>query len=90
MAQNYISIMDKIDRCHKMKNALPCMEFDFSINPYLGYWYAEERLYILFDCMVQAYYFEIAGSPAEAIENVLKRVEEAEHAGEFVPEETEW
>jgi hypothetical protein len=89
MTQKYISIMDKIDRSHKMFNALPCMEFDYSINPYLGYWYAEERLYILQDCMVNAYYFIEAGSPKEAIEKVLKKVEEAEHAGEWVEEKYE-
>lgn len=89
MAQEYISIMDKIDRAHKMKNALPCMEFQYDINPYLGYWYAEDRLYVLNDCMVDAYYFIEAGSPAEAVEKVIRRVEEAEHAGEWVPEEPE-
>ena len=81
--------MEKIDTCHKMKNALPCMEFNFSINPYFGYWYAEDGLYILVDCMVQAYYFELARSPAEAIEKVLKRIEDANHAGEFYVGEEE-
>ena len=71
-----------------MKNALPCMEFDYSINPYLGYWYAEERLYVLHDCMVDAYYFEVAGSPGEALEKVRKRVEDALHAGEPYQEES--
>lgn len=84
--QTYISIMDKIKRTHAMKNALPCMEFDYSINPYLGVWYAEERLYLLHDCMVDAYYFVEAGSPYEAVEKVLRRVEEAKHAGEMVYE----
>lgn len=89
MAQEYISIMDKIKRAHQMKNALPCMEFDYSINPYLGYWYAEDGLYVLQDCMVDAYYFIEARNPKEAIEKVLKRVEEADHAGEWVEEEYE-
>lgn len=89
MVQNYISIMDKIKRVHAIKNALPCMEFNYSVNPYLGYWYAEERLYVIQDCMVECYYFIEAGSPKEAIEKILKRVDEAEHAGEWVEEEYE-
>lgn len=86
MAQKYISIMDKIKRSHAMLNALPCMEFDYSINPFLGYWYAEDRLYVLNDCMVDAYYFIEANSPEDAIKKVLERVEEAERAGEWVEE----
>lgn len=87
MAQSYVSVMDKIKRVHNMKNALPCMEFDYSINPYLGFWYAEERLYLLCDSMVDAYYFVEADSPYKAVEAVLKRVDEALHAGETVYEE---
>lgn len=90
MAQEYISVIDKIKRTHAMKNALPCMEFDYSINPYLGFWYAEERLYLLCDSMVDAYYFVEADSPYKAIEAVLKRVDEALHAGEPVYEEPDW
>lgn len=86
MTQKYISIMDIIKRSHDMFKALPCMKFDYSINNYLGYWYAEERLYIVHDCMIDAYYFEIANSPADAIEKVLNRNEEAQHAGEWVDE----
>lgn len=89
MAQEYISIMEKIKRAHAMKNALPCMEFNYDINPYLGYWYAEERLYIVRDCMVDAVYFQIADSPKDAIEKILKRIDEANHAGEWVQEESE-
>ena len=89
MTQTYVSIMDKIKRVHDMKKALPCMEFDYSINPYLGFWYAEERLYLLHDCMVDAYYFVEADSPYKAVEKVLKRVDEALHAGEPVNEEYE-
>ena len=82
MTQTYVSIMDKIKRVHQMKNALPCMEFDYSINPYLGFWYAEDRLYLIYDCMVGAYYFVEADSPYKAVEKVMKRVDEALHAGE--------
>ena len=89
MAQTYVSFMDKIKRVHDMKNALPCMEFDYSINPYLGFWYAGERLYLLNDCMVDAYYFTEADSSYKAVEKVLKRVDEALHAGEPVNEEYE-
>lgn len=81
-AQKYVSVMEKIELVHALKNALPCFEFDFSINPYLGFWYAEEGLYLIRDCMVDAYYFVEARSPHKAIEKVLKRVDEALHAGE--------
>lgn len=89
MAQTYVSITDKIKRIHAMKTALPCIEFDYSINPYLGFYYAEDRLYLLRDCMVDAYYFVEADSPYKAVEKVLKRVDEAMHAGEQVYEEFE-
>ena len=85
----YIPFMEAVKRFHKMKDALSGIVFDYSINPYLGYWYAEERLYILHDCMVDAYYFETARSPHEAIEKVLKRIEDANHAGEMVVSDDE-
>ena len=88
-AQKYVSVMEKIERVHALKNALPCFEFDFSFNPYLGFWYAEEGLYFLCDYMVDAYYFVDARSPHKAIEKVLKRVDEALHAGEPQYEEYE-
>ena len=88
-AQKYVSVMEKIELVHALKNALPCFEFDFSINPYLGFWYAEEGLYLIRDCMVDAYYFVEARSPHKAIEKVLKRVDEALHAGEPQNEEYE-
>ena len=88
-AQKYVSVMEKIERVHALKNALPCFEFDFSINPYFGFWYAEEGLYLIRDCMVDAYYFVEARSPHKAIEKVLKRVDEALHAGEPQHEEYE-
>lgn len=86
MSQKYISFMDTIKRIHAMKNALSCIEFKYDINPYLGYWYAEDRLYLIIDCMVDCYYFIEANSPYDAIAKILKRHEEAEHAGEIVPE----
>lgn len=89
MTQKYIPLIEVIKRCHGLKNALPCIEFNYSINPYLGYWYAEERLYILHDCMVDAYYFETARNPHDAIENVNKRWDEAIHAGEVVVNDDE-
>ena len=87
MAQKYLSIPEKIKMAHAFKNCIPTMDFDWSINPYLGVWYAEERLYVLLDCMVDAIYLVEADSPKDAIYKVLKRHEEAEHAGEYVPEE---
>ena len=80
MAQEYISVMDKIKRSHAMVNALPCMQFDYSVNKYLGFWYAEERLYVIHDCTVDAYYFEKAENPIDAIYRVLKRIDAANDA----------
>ena len=73
MAQEYISIPEKIKRCHAMKNALPCMDFDYSIDTFVGFWYAEDRLYVVHDSTTDAYFFEIAKSPAEAVTRVKKR-----------------
>ena len=84
MCPNNVSIMDAIETCHKMEKAFQSMRFDYSINPYLGYWYAEEQLYILKDCMVDAYYFVKANSPYDAVEKVLKRVDEMMKAGQFL------
>ena len=87
MCSNNVSIMDAIKTCHKMEKAFQSMRFDYSINPYLGYWYAEEQLYILKDFMVDAYYFVKANSPYDAVEKVLKRVDETMKAGQFLDEE---
>lgn len=89
MVQKHVSTPEKIKMVHAFKNSIQTMEFDYSINPYLGVWYAEERLYILLDCMVDAIYLVEADSPKDAIYRVQKRCEEAEHAGEYVPEEDE-
>ena len=89
MAQKYIPVMERIKRAHDMKNVLPCIKFNYSINPYLGFWYAEDKLYIVHDCMVDAIYFQIANSPLDAIEKIIKRIEDANNAGSFVEEELE-
>lgn len=73
MAKEQIGIMEIIKRCHKIKNALPCIEFDYSLNPFVGYWYAEEQLYVMCDEMLGAYYFITARSPLEAMRIVEQR-----------------
>ena len=57
--------------------------------PYYQYYYAEDRLYVIRDCMLGNYWFVEAGSPAKAMQICEKLMEEAAHAGEYVPEEYE-
>ena len=90
MAQEYVGISEMIKRSHALFNALPCMEFDYSLDNWLGVWYAEERLYIVHDPMIDAYYFIKANSPKDAIDKVNKRCEEASNAGKYVDESEEW
>lgn len=85
----YIPFMESVKRCHRMQDALSGIVFDYSCDPYLGYWYAEENLYILHDSMVDAYYFETARSPHEAVELVRARWDVAIHAGEMVVSDDE-
>lgn len=54
--------------------------------PYYGYYYAEDRLYVLRDCMTDSFWFVYASSPADALDQYKERMEEAYHAGEFVME----
>ena len=71
----YISIMNMISTSHRMVDAVNSMVFDHSINPNIGFWYAEARLYVLKDDRTDAIYFEEAWSPKQAVDNVLKRLE---------------
>lgn len=56
---------------------------------YMMYYYAEDRLYVIRDCMLDNYYFVEAGSPGKALEKYRQVMEDAAHAGEWVPEEYE-
>lgn len=87
MSDKTIRYMDLVKRTHAMHNAFSFIDFDYTINSYFGIWYAEERLYVVHDCMTDAYYFVEARDPHGAIKKVLDRIEEAEHAGEYVEEE---
>ena len=80
----------KIDVAHNFKNAFEGIMFDHSIDPYLGFFYAENRLYLIRDGLTDAYWFIEASSPREAIAKVLKRMDDAEDAVKFVPEREEW
>lgn len=72
---NYISISDIIKYSHRMHDASNCMVFDHSYHSKIGYWYAENRLYVLKDDRTGAIYFEEAWSPKQAVDNVVKRLE---------------
>ena len=53
------------------------------------WYYAEDCLYILKDVMTDCMYFVEARCPADALKRYKKVVQEAIHAGEWVPEEAE-
>lgn len=77
------SYMDLVKRAHAMHNALAFIDLDYNIDPYFGVWYAEEQLYIIRDCMTDAYYFVLARNPRGAIGKVKERIEMAESAGKM-------
>ena len=54
---------------------------------YYLWYYAEDRLYIIKDCMTDMIYLVEARSPIEAFERLVARLNEAIHAGEMVDEE---
>ena len=78
--------MNKVKKIHSVYKLLLEIEFDYNLDPYYGIWYAEEQLYIVKDCMVDAVYFVIARNPHGAIKKVKDRIEEAMHAGEYYME----
>lgn len=55
--------------------------------PYNMYYYAEDRLYIILDCMVESYWFVEADSPVKALQICMERIDEASKAGSYVDEE---
>lgn len=53
------------------------------------WYYAEDRLYIIKDVMVDGFYFYEASSPGKALEMHRQRWDEAMKAGSWVDEEVE-
>lgn len=53
------------------------------------YYYAEDRLYILKDVMLENYTFIEASSPGKALEIYRQRMEDATKAGSWVDEDPE-
>ena len=74
-----------------LKNGVRWHDFsDVGIDEhYLMYYYAQDRLYVILDCMIGNYYFVEAGSPGKALEKYRQVMEEAAHAGEWVAEDAE-
>ena len=56
---------------------------------YYLWYYAEDRLYIIRDCMTDGFYMVEARSPIKAFKALYDRIEEARHAGEPCEEEYE-
>lgn len=76
----YVSIMDIITRSHRMTEAFPSMVFIHDVNPRIGYWYAEKRLYVCKDEKTGGYYFVKERSPREAVERVLESIRKGEES----------
>lgn len=74
----YVSIMDIINRSHRMTEAIQSMAFRHDVIPRYGWWYAEKKLYIVKDEKTGGIYFETARCPKDAVNAVAKRVKEAE------------
>ncbi len=55
-------------------------------EPYFSYYYAEDRLYLIKDNMVDCIWFVEEGSPAKALQVVKDRWDEAMKAGQPVEE----
>ena len=58
-------------------------------NPWFRWTYAEDRLYIVQDVMLENYWFVEAASPVKALEWCQNRMEDASYAGEWVDEGVE-
>ena len=67
--------MNKIDQMRGITDILMNKDYDYSISSKWGFWYLEDRRYIVHDFMRGAFYFINADSPAEAILKAKKRSE---------------
>lgn len=87
--------MDKTDKAiHELHRALVTNDLKWNDFPSIGlcesyylWYYAENRLYIIKDCMTDMLYFIEARSPVEAFGQLAARLDEAMRAGELYQEE---
>ena len=87
--------MDKTDKAiHELHRALATNDLKWNDFPSIGlseayyiWYYAENRLYIIRDCMTDMLYFVEARSPVEAFGLLAARLDEAMRAGELCREE---
>lgn len=87
--------MDRIDASiHELYRAMEANDIKWNDFPSIGlcesyylWYYAEDRLYIVKDCMTDMIYLVEARNPVEAFKHLMARLEEAMRAGEIVDEE---
>ena len=87
--------MDRTDSAiHELYRAIKTNDLKWNDFPSIGlnemwymWYYAENRLYAILDCMTDGIYLVEARNPVEAFKHLMARLEEAMHAGEMVDEE---
>ena len=87
--------MSRIDASiHKLYRAMIANDIKWNDFPSIGlcesyylWYYAEDRLYMIKDCMTDMIYLVEARSSIEAFKHLVARLNEAMHAGEMVDEE---
>ena len=87
--------MNGIDKSiHELHRAIKKNDIKWNDFPSIGlsesyylWYYAENRLYAILDCMTDGIYLVEARNPVEAFKYLMSRLEEAMRAGEIVDEE---
>ena len=87
--------MDRIDASiHELYRAMETNDIKWNDFPSIGlsesyylWYYAENRLYMVKDCMTDMIYLVEARNPVEAFGHLMARLDEAMRAGEMVDEE---
>ena len=87
--------MDRIDASiHELYRAMKTNDIKWNDFPPIGlcesyylWYYAENRLYMVKDCMTDMIYLVEARNPVEAFGHLMARLDEAMRAGEMVDEE---
>lgn len=87
--------MDSTDKSiHELYRAIKEHDIKWNNFPSIGlcesyymWYYAENRLYAILDCMTDELYLVKAESPIEAFKHLMARLEEAMRAGGMVDEE---
>lgn len=87
--------MNKTDRAiHELYRAFTANDIKWNDFPSIGlnetwymWYYAENRLYVIVDCMTDRLYLVEARSPVEAFSLFTARLDEAMRAGEWCEED---